>query len=116
MLDEKMPGNLIREIKASEHTASERIEQAQKNATERLKKIRSSYEKKFTDLEVRFKQDKKDTIEKAAKDACEQQNLRKEETDKGICLLEQCVKENRERALGLVMQRIMDQTVTPLNK
>ena len=116
MLDEKISGNLIREIKASEHTASERIEQAQKDATERLRKIRSSYEKKFADLEVRFKQDKKDTIEKAVKDACEQQNLRKEEADKWICLLEQRVKENRERALGLVMQRIMGQTVTLLSK
>lgn len=116
MLDEKMPGNLIQEIKASEHTASERIEQAQKDATERLIRIRSSYEKKFADLEMRFKQDKKDTIENAAKDACEQQNLRKEETDKGICLLEQRVKERRERALGSVMQRIMGQTVTLLNK
>ena len=48
MLDEKTPGHLIREIKASEHTASELIEKTQKDVAEQLSSTRAS--KKFAKI------------------------------------------------------------------
>ena len=105
--NEKNSGNLIQEIKASEKTASEMIEKAGKLAAERLRKVSEDYEKKMDELETRFKQDKRNTIQNAVNDAFEQKKQRKEEIDNDIRLLEQRAKEKREKSLVLIMKRIM---------
>ena len=108
MSNEKMSGNLIQEIKDSEKTAAEMIEKAGKLAAERLRRVSQDYEKKMAELEIRFKQDKRNTIKKVLKDASQKKERRKEEIDNEINLIEQRAKERREKALVLVMQRIMD--------
>ena len=50
---------------------------------------------------------KRNTIEKAVTDAFEQKKRRKEEIDHDIRLLAQRVKEKREKALVLILERIV---------
>ena len=107
MSNENKSESLIVEIKASEKTASELVEKAGKISAERLKSIEKGYEKRFADLEARFKQDKIDAVQKALKHASEQKDRRKRDINKTIRFLEQRVREKQEQAVELIMQKIM---------
>ena len=107
MVNENRPEGLISEIKASENSALELVEKAGKISKERLSNIEKRYEEKSRNLKARFKQDKINTVQKALHHAAEQEVQRKKDIDKIIHCLEQGVREKKDEALKLIMEKIM---------
>ena len=107
MSKENKSEGLIKEIKASENEASKLVEEARKISAARLKSIKKNYEEKLSDIEVRSKQNRKATIQKALKHASEQEEQRKKEIDETIHVLENSVRKKRQQAIELIIERIL---------